>query len=93
MNRNFKLREQDYKAMQGMTEKEAGQFIKGLCGYAFDGVNGNERREDRKRVCVCKGRTGHFGAEPRERQKRRAAHGGAYAQYETDTETNARNGR
>ena len=36
--RNFKLREQDYKAMQGMTEKEAGQFIKGLCGYAFDGV-------------------------------------------------------
>lgn len=38
MNRNFKLREQDYKAMQGMTEKEAGQFIKGLCGYAFDGV-------------------------------------------------------
>lgn len=38
MNRNFKLREQDYKAIQGMTEKEAGQFIKGLCGYAFDGV-------------------------------------------------------
>lgn len=38
MNRNFKIREQDYKAMQGMTEKEAGQFIKGLCGYAFDGV-------------------------------------------------------
>ena len=38
MNKNFKIREQDYKAMQGMTEKEAGQFIKGLCGYAFDGV-------------------------------------------------------
>ena len=38
MNKNFKLREQDYKAIQGMTEKEAGQFIKGLCGYAFDGV-------------------------------------------------------
>lgn len=37
-NRNFKLREQDYKAMQGMNEKQAGQFIKGLCGYAFDGV-------------------------------------------------------
>lgn len=38
MNRNFKIREQDYKAMQGMSEKQAGQFIKGLCGYAFDGV-------------------------------------------------------
>ena len=37
-NRNFKLREQDYKAMLDMTEKQAGQFIKGLCGYAFDGV-------------------------------------------------------
>ena len=37
-NKNFKIREQDYKAMQGMTEKQAGQFIKGLCGYAFDGV-------------------------------------------------------
>ena len=36
--RNFKIREEDYKAMQGMTEKQAGQFIKGLCGYAFDGV-------------------------------------------------------
>ena len=38
MNRNFKIREQDYKAMQGMSERQAGQFIKGLCGYAFDGV-------------------------------------------------------
>ena len=38
MNRNFKIREQDYKAMQGMNERQAGQFIKGLCGYAFDGV-------------------------------------------------------
>ena len=37
MNKNFKIREQDYKAMQGMTEKQAGQFIKGLCGYAFEG--------------------------------------------------------
>ena len=35
--KNFKLREQDYKAMQGMSEKQAGQFIKGLCGYAFEG--------------------------------------------------------
>ncbi len=38
MNKNFKIREQDYRAMQGMTEKKAGQFIKGLCGYAFDGL-------------------------------------------------------
>ena len=38
MNRNFKIREQDYKAIQGMSERQAGQFIKGLCGYAFDGV-------------------------------------------------------
>lgn len=37
-NKNFKIREQDYRAIQDMTEKEAGQFIKGLCGYAFDGV-------------------------------------------------------
>lgn len=37
MNKNFKIREQDYKAMQGMNEKQAGQFIKGLCGYAFEG--------------------------------------------------------
>ena len=37
MNRNCKIREQDYKAMQGMSERQAGQFIKGLC-YAFDGV-------------------------------------------------------
>ena len=36
--RNFKIREEDYKAMQGMTEKQAGQFIKGLCCYAFEGV-------------------------------------------------------
>lgn len=36
--KNFKFRQQDYKAIQGMNEKEAGQFIKGLCGYAFDGV-------------------------------------------------------
>lgn len=38
MKRNFKFREEDYIAMQGMTKREAGQFIKGLCGYAFDGV-------------------------------------------------------
>ena len=37
MNKNFKIREQDYKALQGMNEKQAGQFIKGLCGYAFEG--------------------------------------------------------
>mgnify|MGYP000043805444 FL=1 len=37
MNKNFKLKEQDYKALQGMSEKQAGQFIKGLCGYAFEG--------------------------------------------------------
>ena len=35
--KNFKLREQDYKALQGMSEKQTGQFIKGLCGYAFEG--------------------------------------------------------
>lgn len=34
--KNFKLREQNYKALQGMSEKQAGQFIKGLCGYAFE---------------------------------------------------------
>ena len=28
--KNFKLREQDYKALQDMSEKQAGQFIKGL---------------------------------------------------------------
>ena len=37
MNKNFKLREQDYMALQGMSVKQAGQFIKGLCGYAFEG--------------------------------------------------------
>lgn len=36
--KNFKLREQEYKAMQGMSEKQAGQFIKGLCGYVFERV-------------------------------------------------------
>lgn len=36
--RNFKFRQQDYQAVQNMNEKEAGQFIKGLCGYAFEGV-------------------------------------------------------
>lgn len=34
--KNFKLREEEYKAMEGMTEKQAGQFIKGLCKYAFE---------------------------------------------------------
>ena len=37
-SRKFKFREHDYKTIQGMTDKEAGQFIKGLCCYAFDGV-------------------------------------------------------
>ena len=27
----------DSMALQGMSEKQAGQFIKGLCGYAFEG--------------------------------------------------------
>ena len=37
MNKNFKIREQDYKEMQGMTEKKAGQFIKGLWGDECEG--------------------------------------------------------
>lgn len=54
-NRNFKLREQDYKAMLDMTEKQAGQFIKGLCGYAFDGVpiirsSALPKRDEKKRI-------------------------------------------
>lgn len=36
--KSFKLREKDYDAILCMTEKEAGQFIKGLCGYAFVGI-------------------------------------------------------
>lgn len=36
--RYFKFRYQDYKAVQDMTDKEAGEFIKGLSKYAFDGV-------------------------------------------------------
>lgn len=36
--KNFKLREREYDAILNMTEKEAGQFIKGLCGYAFVGI-------------------------------------------------------
>ena len=37
-NRNFKLREQDYKAMLDMTEKQDAQYINGQCDYPFDGV-------------------------------------------------------
>lgn len=36
--KSFKLREREYDAILNMTEKEAGQFIKGLCGYAFVGI-------------------------------------------------------
>lgn len=38
VRKTCKIRQQDYKAIQGMNERQAGQFIKGLCGYAFDGV-------------------------------------------------------
>lgn len=38
VRKTCKIRQQDYKAIQGMNERQAGQFIKGLCGYAFGGV-------------------------------------------------------
>ena len=74
MNKNFKIREQDYKAMQGMNEKQAGQFIKGLCGYAFEGKPFETKD--------AKLGAGYFGAKSRERQKRRRYHGGASARKE-----------
>lgn len=36
--KSFKIREREYDAILNMAEKEAGQFIKGLCGYAFVGI-------------------------------------------------------
>lgn len=93
-NRNFKLREQDYKAMLDMTEKQAGQFIKGLCGLRLRRrAYGNERRQDRVSVCVCKDGAGRIGQEPRERQKGRSARGGAYARSESVARQTFRSGK
>ena len=58
MNKNFKIREQDYKAMQGMNEKQAGQFIKGLCCYAFEGGRYLQDDEARRLAVAVTGRLG-----------------------------------
>lgn len=34
-NRNFKFKKLYHKAIQGMTDKQAGEFIKALCTYVF----------------------------------------------------------
>lgn len=33
--KNFKFKESYAKALKGMSDKQAGQFIKAVCGYAF----------------------------------------------------------
>lgn len=83
-NRNFKLREQDYKAMLDMTEKQAGRSSRGCAGYAFDGVP-METKDAKIASAYAYAKTGagRIGQEPRERQKGRSARGGAYARSES----------
>lgn len=35
-NKNFKFKESYANVIKGMTDKQAGEFIKGICGYAFE---------------------------------------------------------
>ena len=67
-----------------MTEKEAGQFIKGLCGYAFDGVPLEiEGRQDRKSAYAYAKVALDVSAQNRENGKEgRAYHGGAHPREE-----------
>lgn len=34
---SFKFKSNFYTVMRDMTDKQAGEFIKGVCGYVFDG--------------------------------------------------------
>ena len=34
---NFKFKKNFYTVMRDMTDKQAGEFVKGVCGYVFDG--------------------------------------------------------
>src|SRR5699024_8907192 len=54
---------------------------------------GNERRQDRVSVCVCKDGAGRIGQEPRERQKGRSARGGADARSESVARQTFRSGK
>lgn len=35
--KHFKFRKSFYDVLRDMTDKQAGEFIKGICGYAFEG--------------------------------------------------------
>jgi hypothetical protein len=35
-DKNFKFNETYYKVIKDMTDKQAGEFIKGICEYAFE---------------------------------------------------------
>ena len=35
--KHFKFRKSFYDVLRDMTDKQAGEFVKGICGYAFEG--------------------------------------------------------
>ena len=35
-NKNFKFKESYANVIKGMTDKQAGEFVKGICGYVFE---------------------------------------------------------
>jgi len=37
-NNNLKIKKSYYKAIANISDRQAGEFIKGLCKYAFDGM-------------------------------------------------------
>jgi len=37
MKKNFKFKEQYYKVIRELTDKQAGEFIKGVCAYVYEG--------------------------------------------------------
>jgi len=37
-NNNLKIKKSYYKAIANISDRQAGEFIKGLCKYAFDGT-------------------------------------------------------
>lgn len=37
MKKNFKFKESFYKIIKELTDKQAGEFIKGICAYVYDG--------------------------------------------------------
>ncbi len=49
---NFKFKRNFYTVMRDMTDKQAGEFIKGVCGYVFDGKPLNTKDEYLKGVYI-----------------------------------------